>query len=83
MNIGSTTGSSFTSGTYAISQGVSQASRAAQEVVEATTTRPVEGVGELSKPMTDLKRAEHLVAAGGKVVQAADEQLGTLIDIKA
>ena len=83
MNIGSTAGSAFTSGSYAIDQGSSQARRAAQDVVDATTARPVEGAGELARPMTDLKRAEHLVAAGGKVIQAAEEQIGTLINIKA
>lgn len=83
MNIGSTLGSTFTSGSYAISQGTSQAQRAAQDVVDATTGRPVEGVGDLSKPMTDLKQAEHLVKAGSKVIQAADTQTGTLLDIMA
>ena len=83
MNIGSTAGSAFTSGAYAIDQGTNQARRAVQDVVDATTVRPAEGVGELAQPMTDLKRAEHLVAAGGKVVKAADEQLGTLINTTA
>ncbi|MEN9465725.1 MAG: hypothetical protein RL217_1906 [Pseudomonadota bacterium] len=83
MNIGSTMGSAFTSGSYAISQGNNQVQRAAQDVVDATTSRPVEGVGDLSKPMTDLKQAEHLVKAGSKVIQAADAQTGTLLDIMA
>lgn len=83
MNIGSTMGSAFTAGAYAINQGTSQVQRAAQDVVDATTTRPVEGTGELAKPMTDLKQAEHLVKAGSKVVQAADSQVGTVLDITA
>lgn len=83
MNIGSTTGSAFTSATYAIDQGTTQVRRAAQDVVDATTDRPVEGTGELAKPMTDLKQGELLVQAGGKVMDAADKQLGTLINTTA
>lgn len=83
MNIGSTAGSAFTSAAYAIDQGTSQVRRAAQDVVDATTTRPVEAPGQLAQSMTDLKQGEQLVSAGGKVLQAADKQLGTLIDIKA
>lgn len=83
MNIGSTMGSAFTAGATAVAQGVQQTTRAAQEVVDATTTRPVESTAKLAEPMINMQQAEHLVAAGGKIVQAADEQLGTLIDIKA
>lgn len=84
MNVGSTMGSAYTVASNTITQGTAQAQQAAQEIATtAFTERPVEGAGELSKPMTDLKQAEHLVAAGGKVMQAADEQMGTLIDIKA
>ncbi len=83
MNIGSTTGSAFTSGAYAVDQGNVQVKRAAQDVVDATTSRPVEGVGNLSSAMTDLKQGEETVAAGSKVLEAADKQLGTLIDTQA
>jgi exonuclease VII small subunit len=51
--------------------------------VGATTSRPVEGVGNLSSAMTDLKQGEQAVAAGSKVLEAADKQLGTLIDTQA
>lgn len=83
MDIGSTMGSSFTAGAQAIHQGVAQSTRAAQEVVDATTSRPVEQTAKVAEPMVQMQQAEHLVAVGGKVVQAADEQLGTLINIKA
>lgn len=83
MDIGSTMGSSFTAGTQTIHQGIAQATRAAQEVVDSTTARPVEQTSRLHETMVNLRQSEHLVAAGGKIVQAADQQLGTLIDIKA
>lgn len=83
MNIGSTMGSAFTAGATAVAQGVQQSTRAAQEVVDATTSRPVESTTKLVDPMINMQRSEHLVAAGSKVIQAADEQLGTLINIKA
>lgn len=84
MNIGSSMGSTYTVAANTISQGNTQLQQAAQEVATtALTDRPVEGAGELVKPMTDLKQAEHLVSAGGKIMQAADEQVGTLLNIKA
>lgn len=83
MDIGSTMGSSFTAGAQVINQGVAQATRASQEVVDATTARPVEQTSNVAESMVQLQQSEHLVAVGGKLVQAADQQLGTLIDIKA
>ncbi|QQD23449.1 hypothetical protein GJQ55_02650 [Venatoribacter cucullus] len=83
MNIGSTAGSAFTSATYAIDQGTTQVRRAAQDVADATTERPTEAPGKLAESMTDLKRGELLVQAGGKVMDAADKQLGTLINTTA
>lgn len=83
MNIGSTAGSAFTSAAYAIDQGSSQVRRAAQDVVSASTTRPVESPGKLAESMTDLKEGEQMVQAGSKVMQAADRQLGSLIDVTA
>lgn len=81
--IGTSLGSAFTTAANAINTGVEQVTRVAQDVHDATTARPVEGVGNLAESMTDFKRAEHLVAAGSKVVQAADEQVGTLLNITA
>ena len=83
MNIGSTAGSAFTSATYAIDQGNSQVRRAAQDVADAATVRPVESPGKLAESMTDLKEGEQMVQAGSKVLEAADRQLGSLIDIQA
>ncbi|MCA6065082.1 hypothetical protein [Thalassolituus marinus] len=83
MNIGSTTGSAYTTAAQTLNQGTSQVERAAQEVVDATTARPVEGTGKVASAMVDLKEAEVTTEAGAKVLQAADKSLGSLIDIEA
>ncbi|MDK2777076.1 MAG: hypothetical protein KYX62_05395 [Pseudomonadota bacterium] len=83
MNIGSTTGSAFSSGAYAVDQGTTQVRRAAQDVADATTERPVEGPGETADAMVELKQGQETVAAGAKVLEAADKQMGTLIDTTA
>ena len=83
MNIGSTAGSAFTTASAGISQGTEQVRRAAQDVVGATTERPVEGADKLAESATDLKQAERSVEANAKVLEAADKTLGSIIDIQA
>lgn len=83
MNIGSTAGSAFTTAASGINQGTDQVKRAAQEVVGASTSRPVEGTGKLSEAVTDLKQGERSVEANAKVLQAADRTLGSIIDVEA
>lgn len=83
MNIGSTAGSTLANATYGVSQANDQVTRAAQTVVETTTARPVEGTEDLASAMTDMKQGQQAVDANAKVVQAADRQLGSLIDTQA
>jgi hypothetical protein len=83
MNIGSTTGSAFTTASAGISQGTEQVKRAAQDVVDATTERPVEGPDKLADAATDLKQAERSVEANAKVLKAADQTVGSIIDVQA
>lgn len=83
MNIGSTAGSAYTTATQALDQGTMQVQRAAQEVVDATTARPVEGTGSVASAMTNLREAEVATEAGAKVVEAVDKTLGSVIDTQA
>ncbi|MDF1762929.1 MAG: hypothetical protein P1U57_05930 [Oleibacter sp.] len=83
MNIGSTAGSSFTNAASNVVQVTEQVQRVAQDVADATTSRPVEGVGKLATAMTDLKQQEVQMSASVKVMQAADSNLGSLIDTNA
>ena len=83
MNIGSTTGSAFTVATAGVQQGNQQVREAAQQVVEATTTRPAQGAVEVTDPLMKLKEGERQVQANAKTLDAADKTVGTLIDTVA
>lgn len=83
MNIGSTSGSSFTIAAAGIQQNSEQVKQAAQQVVEATTTRPTQGAVEATEALVKLKEGEQGVALNAKVLESADQQLGTLLDVKA
>ncbi|GAA6146115.1 flagellar basal body rod C-terminal domain-containing protein [Thalassolituus maritimus] len=83
MNIGSTAGSTFANAAYGVNQGTEQVAKAAQTVVETTTERPVEGTADLASAMTDMKQGQQATDANAKVLQAADRQLGSLIDTQA
>ncbi len=83
MNLGSTSGSSFSIATAGIQQSTDQVKQAAQQVVEATTARPAQGTVEVTDALIKLKEGEQGVAANAKVVEAADKQIGSLLDIEA
>jgi hypothetical protein len=83
MNIGSTSGSSFSIATAGIQQSTEQVKQAAQQVVESTTARPAQGTVEPTEALVKLKEGEQGVALNTKVLEAADKQLGSLIDVRA
>jgi len=83
MNIGSTSGSSFSIATAGIQQSTEQVKQASQQVVEATTARPAQGTVEVTDALVKLKQGEQGVEANAKVLEAADKQIGTLLDIEA
>jgi hypothetical protein len=83
MNIGSTSGSSFSIATAGVQQSTEQVKQAAQQVVEATTTRPAQGTVEVTDALLKLKEGEQGVAANAKVLESADKQIGSLLDIEA
>lgn len=83
VNMGTTVGSSFSTAASSISDSIKEVREASQQVVESTTTRPVEGSTEISKSLITMKESTNLVAANGKVIEAADQQLGTLLDVTA
>lgn len=83
MNIGSTSGSAFTVATSGIQQGNQQVREASQQVVEATTTRPAQGTVEVTDPLMKLKEGERQVEVNAKTLEAADNNVGTLIDTLA
>lgn len=83
MNLGSTSGSSFSIAAAGIQQSSEQVKQAAQQVVEATTARPAQGTVEVTDALVKLKEGEQGVAVNAKVVEAADKQIGSLLDIEA
>lgn len=83
MNIGSTSGSTFSIASAGIQQSSEQVKQASQQVVEATTARPAQGTVEVTDALIKLKEGEQGVQLNAKVLEAADNQLGTLVDIKA
>lgn len=83
MNIGSTAGSSFSIPTQAMAQGAEQVTGAVQQVVDATTTRPVEETGSISEGVVDLQQGKQLVGAAGRLIEAAESQIGSLINTQA
>ncbi|MBL4797773.1 MAG: hypothetical protein JKY50_10205 [Oleispira sp.] len=83
MNLGSVSGSSFSIATAGIQQSTEQVKQASLEVVAATTARPAQGTVEVTDALVKLKEGEQGVAANAKVLEAADKQLGSILDIEA
>lgn len=80
MTIDSLSGSALT----AVQRGQQQASSAAAKIAKSGTTAPIgEAAGRLLQGTVELKQAEHLAQAGSKLLAAADQMLGSLIDVKA
>lgn len=83
MNLGSTTGSSFSIASAGIQQSTELVKQAAQQVVEATTARPAQGTVEPTDALLKMKEGEQGVAANAKVLEASDKQIGSLLDVQA
>jgi hypothetical protein len=83
MNIGSTSGSSFSIATAGVQQSSEQVKQAAQQVVESTTSRATQGTIDATDALLKLKEGEQGVKLNAKVLDAADKQLGSLLDIEA
>jgi len=81
MSIGSVSSSSvLAAGVQGVQTGMASASDAAGKIARLGSS---EQDGDFVTPLVDLKRSELQVKASASVVKAADEMLGTLIDIKA
>ncbi|WP_221800991.1 hypothetical protein [Oceanobacter mangrovi] len=87
MNIGSTSGSTMSTGYAQASQVMTQAdtklTTAAQRVVDSTTQRPVDETESIADPMMEMQEGKQLVGAAGKLIEAQNTQLGSLLDIQA
>ena len=90
MNI---SGSAIHAGIAGINAGQAKANQAAQEIASVATTKPAqEGQAvaavaskapDLEQSLIELRRAEIDVRANSRVIETADEVLGTLINTRA
>ena len=82
MQVGNAGGSALAAGLAGTQRGEQKVIQAAQEVVSATTDRPVSETASLAKPLAEQEEGRRQVEASAKVVQAADKTIGSLIDIE-
>ncbi len=80
MQVGGLSGA-FSAGVTGIQKGEEQVTQAAQEVASANTTRPVQPSQDLAKSLTDQKEGQQQVQASAKVMETANQTLGSLVDI--
>lgn len=72
-------GNAFAAGLSSVQSGQRRVDQAGAEIANGSN-----GASDaLADHLIDLRRGQHEVEAGAKVIQAADETLGTLIDIRA
>ena len=75
-------GSAFSAGLAGIQKGEQQVTQAAQEVASANTQRPVQATQDLAKSLTEEKEGQRQVEASAKVVDTANQTIGSLVDIQ-
>lgn len=80
MHVGGLSGA-FNTGLAGIQKGQEQVTQAAQEVASANTERPVQPSQDLAKSLTDSKQGQRQVEASAKVLETANQTLGSLVDI--
>jgi len=78
----------MTMGIQTIQNGQQQMVGAAQAVASATTSSsanqtPDMNIADLTQQLVQMDQAKHLTMAGAKMVQTADEALGTIINTMA
>jgi flagellar hook-associated protein FlgK len=71
------------SGLSAVYKGQETAVSAANKIARAGTTAETDSTRDITEGVVELKQAEHLVKAGAKVIQAADDMIGSLFDERA
>lgn len=68
-------------GLQAMQNGQRQMTEAAHAIANAN--QPTTDIADLTTQLMQMEQAKHMVEAGSKVIQTADETLGTLIDTTA
>ena len=77
-------GSVLQQGLNGIQQSQREMLKSANEIVKAgTTERENSDITDIAEPLIDMKIQQNVFDASAKVVQVADDMLGSLLDIKA
>jgi len=85
-------GNAFSSGLSTVQSGQRRIDQAASDIASNTLPRPEKAPDSAQKPannadlatsLTELKVGKTEAQAGAKVIETADEVLGTLVDIRA
>ncbi len=74
-------GNAFSAGLAGVQTGQRRVDQAGSDIANAGARTASSDA--LTDHLVDLRRGQHEVEAGAKVIQAADETLGTLLDIRA
>lgn len=74
-------GNAFSVGLASVQTGQRRVDQAGSDIANAGARTASSDA--LTDHLVDLRRGQHEVEAGAKVIQAADETLGTLLDIRA
>ncbi len=75
-------GSVMNTGIIGVQRGNEMLNRSADQIAKANIPPEQGGPEELYSPLTDQISGKHQVQASAKVIQAASDTLGTIIDIK-
>lgn len=70
-------------GISAIQAGMSGLRADASAIATASQQSSAASTQDIARPLINLKQDELQVAAGAKVIEAADKALGTLLDVQA
>lgn len=74
-------GGAFSAGLAGIQKGQEQMTQGAQQVASANTQRPVEPNQDIAKSLMEEKQGQRQVEASAKVVDTANQTIGSLVDI--
>lgn len=85
MDVGSaTSGSAVTQGLIGMQRSQAEISRSAQQIASAgTTQRDNPAQQDVVEPLVNIKAQTQIFDASAKIVKAADETIGTLLNAKA
>jgi len=77
-------GSVVTQGLIGIQNSQSSIQQSAQQIAQASSAKPTDSKStDLAEPLINIKAQSQVFDSSAKVIKAANESIGTLLDIKA